>query len=47
LISKTAGDRDTLQLPDSKQTYLEDVTGTFPAQVVLARENDHRLREHL
>lgn len=33
--------------PNSKQTYLEDVTGTFPAQIVLAGENDHGLREHL
>lgn len=33
--------------PNSKQTYLEDVAGTFPAQVVLAGENDHGLCEHL
>lgn len=43
----TGFDLDSLQLPNPKQTYLEDVTGTLPAQVMLARENDHGLGEHL
>lgn len=36
----------SLPLP-SKQTYLENITGAFPTQVVLTGEDDHGLREHL
>jgi hypothetical protein len=30
-----------------KQTYLENVTGTLPAQVMLTGKNDYRFCEHL
>lgn len=30
-----------------EETYLEDVTGALPTEVVLTGQDDHRLGEHL